>query len=283
MEIKIITGLSGAGKSTVIDKLEDMGFYCVDNLPPQLLVKFIELCEGAPSVDKLGIVIDIRGRAFFDDLSKIIKKIRNKHKDVKVLYLEAEDRIIVQRFKETRRAHPLSDSESMIEAVKKEREITNFLKELADKTIDTSNLKTRELETLLLRIFDRSSRSDYFKVVFTSFGFKNGIPLHSDIVFDVRFIENPYYEKELKELTGQDEKVKNFVFSQEKSKNFYKKLTNLLDVYLDEFKKEGRGTVVISIGCTGGKHRSVAYVEKLVKKYSLEDYNVEMVHRDKDK
>lgn len=288
-EIKIITGLSGAGKSTVIDKLEDMGFYCIDNLPPALLEKFLDLILDSKSdaVQKVAIVIDIRGRAFFKDLKDVLKELSVKYHDIEVLFLEADIKTLVKRFKETRRNHPLSlngnNESSMVKAIEEEIEETKFLKEMADKVIDTSTMSKSELNLLLLKIFSIKSVKEGTEIVFNSFGFKHGIPLHADMIFDVRFIDNPYYIKELRELSGEDKAVYDFIFDQKMSQDFYNKLYSLLDFCFQCYSNEARNQIIVSIGCTGGKHRSVAFTKRLAMEFKEKGYNVKMTHRDKDK
>ncbi len=288
-QIKIITGLSGAGKSTVIDKLEDMGFYCIDNLPPALLEKFLDLIidSKAKTTQKVAIVIDIRGRAFFEGLKENLSKLKLKYEDVEVIFLEANRHVLVKRFKETRRTHPLSlegkNESSMINAIEEEIRCTAFLKEIADKIIDTSSMSKRELNLLLLKIFSIKSVQESTEIIFNSFGFKYGVPLHADMIFDVRFIENPFYIKDLRPLSGEDKPVYDFIFSQEISEEYYQKLFELLDFSFKCYSDEARNQIVVSIGCTGGKHRSVAFTKRLATEFSQKGYNVKMSHRDKDK
>ncbi len=288
-EIKIITGLSGAGKSTVIDKLEDMGFYCIDNLPPALLEKFLDLIidSNAKSTQKVAIVIDIRGRAFFNELKDNLSELKLKYGDIEVIFLEANKNVLVKRFKETRRSHPLSidgmNESSMITAIEEEIKFTEFLKEMADKVIDTSTMSKRELNLLLLKIFSIKSVQEGTEIIFNSFGFKYGVPLHADMVFDVRFIENPFYIKELRPLTGEDKAVYDFIFEQKIATEYYDKLYQLLDFSFKCYSDEARNQIVVSIGCTGGKHRSVAFTKRLATEFSKKGYNVKMNHRDKDK
>lgn len=288
-KIKIITGLSGAGKSTVVDKLEDMGFYCIDNLPPALLEKFLDLIldSKSESTQKLAIVIDIRGRAFFSNLKEILRDLSLKYKDIEILFLEADTKTLVKRFKETRRNHPLSlngnNESSMIKAIEEEIQETMFLREMADKIIDTSTMSKRELDLLLLKIFSIKSVQENTEIIFNSFGFKHGIPLHADMVFDVRFIENPYYIKELRSLSGEDRAVYDFIFDQEISQEFYNKLYSLLDFCFKCYTNEARNQIIVSIGCTGGRHRSVAFTKRLANDFKEKGYNVKISHRDKDK
>ncbi len=289
MKIKIITGLSGAGKSSVVDKLEDMGYYCIDNLPPALLEKFIDLIIETDNEknDKVAIVIDIRGRAFFNTLRESLEKLKLRFPSLEIIFLEADIKTLVKRFKETRRIHPLSrdgkNESSMINAIEEEIKITAFLREMANKIIDTSTISKRELDLLLIKMFSHKDIEKSTEIIFNSFGFKHGIPLHADMVFDVRFIENPYYIKELRGLSGEDLPVYNFIFGQKISEIYYKKLYELLEFSFNGYLREGRNQLIVSIGCTGGRHRSVAFACRLAKDFKSKGFNVGLSHRDKDK
>ncbi len=284
MEIKIITGLSGAGKSTVVNKLEDIGYYCIDNLPPQLMDQFVELCSRhQPSVTRLAIVIDIRGYVFFKELKDKLEAFKAKHEDVSIIYLEADNDTLVRRFKETRRIHPLSKDMSMIDGIEKERELTSFLRNMADVVIDTDDMKTRQLENYLIERIEGSVSKMKMSINFVSFGYKHGLPLHADLVFDVRFLDNPYYVESLRNLTGEDKAVSDYVLNQKKTGEFLEKLKSVLSYLFEEYKEEGRARVVVAIGCTGGKHRSVTIANALYHYYGQQDYRVNVNHRDKDK
>lgn len=285
MEIKIITGLSGAGKSTAVDKLEDMGFYCIDNLPPSLLSKFLDLIlNSGAKQQKIALVIDIRGRAFFDGLDKTLKMLKSNYPDCEIVFLEASVQSLVKRFKETRRTHPLNkageNEGSLVEGIEAEIEITSFIRDMADRIIDTSEMSKRDLDLLLIKAFSGEEPKKTLEIVFNSFGFKNGIPLHADMVFDVRFIENPYYVRELRALTGEDSSVYKYVFEQKFANDFYIKLKDLLDYCFEAYLSEGRNQIIISIGCTGGKHRSVAFAKRLSQDFIRAGYNVQLSHRD---
>ncbi len=288
MEIKIITGLSGAGKSTVIDKLEDLGYYCIDNLPPSLLTKFFDMIvSSGGGIKKIAIVIDIRGRAFFGDLEDILKNLKKTYSDCEIVFLEAEVNTLVKRFKETRRAHPLSkkgeNEGSIVEGIKSEIEMTSFIRDLSDRVIDTTSLSKRELELLLIKAFSHKIPKKSLEIVFNSFGFKNGIPLHADMVFDVRFVENPHYIKELRPLTGEDLEVYDYVFSQKTANEYYEKLYSMLNYCFKAYVEEGRTQLIVSIGCTGGRHRSVAFARKLASEFIKLGYEVQLSHRDINK
>lgn len=285
MEIKIITGLSGAGKSTVIDKLEDLGYYCIDNLPPFLLTKVLDLIvSSGGGVKKIAIVVDIRGRAFFGELATNLKDLKSTYSNCEIVFLEADVNALIKRFKETRRTHPLSKSGenkgSMVDGIKNEIQMTSFIRKIADRIIDTTDMSKRDLELLLIKAFTDETPQKTIEIVFNSFGFKNGIPLHADMIFDVRFVENPYYKKELRFLTGEDNAVYDYVFSQDISIKFYEKLYDLLKFCFEAYLKEGRTQLIVSIGCTGGKHRSVSFVRRLASDFIKLGYNVQLSHRD---
>lgn len=283
MELKIITGLSGAGKSTIVNKLEDLGYYCIDNLPPTLLEKFLELIvSSGTNTQKIALVIDIRGRAFFNGLSETLNKLKKTYSNCEIIFLEASVQSLVKRYQETRRAHPLNTGENddLIDGIHSEIEMTRFLRNMADRIIDTTDMRRRDLDALIVKAFSEKEYSKAIEVEFSSFGFKNGIPLHADMIFDVRFIDNPYYEKDLKHLTGEDELVYSFVFLKQIANDYYDKIYSLLKLVLNEYAKEGRSQLTVAIGCTGGKHRSVAYSKRLSEEFKLLGYKTELKHRD---
>lgn len=283
MELKIITGLSGAGKSTIVNKLEDLGYYCIDNLPPTLLEKFLELIVASGTdTQKIALVIDIRGRAFFNGLSETLNKLKKTYTNCEIIFLEASVQSLVKRYQETRRAHPLNNGENddLIDGIHTEIEMTRFLRDMADRIIDTTDMRRRDLDALIVKAFSEKEYSKAIEVEFSSFGFKNGLPLHADMVFDVRFVDNPYYEKDLKHLTGEDELVYSFVFFKQIANDYYDKIFSLLKLALGEYAKEGRSHLTIAVGCTGGKHRSVAYAKRLSEEFKLLGYKTELKHRD---
>lgn len=278
IEIKIISGLSGAGKSTVIRRFEDMGYYCIDNLLPDLLDELIKICKKNSEITKIAICIDVRSKSFFEKSKiKILDFIKNE-KNAKLIFLEASDNILVERFKETRRVHPLNPKGSIIKGIKIEREKMSLLREQANYIIDTSKFTTRQLSKHINDMFANSN--DNINVIFQSFGFKNGLPLDSDLVFDVRFLPNPYYIPEMRELNGNDEEVYNYVINQLECKEFLEKLVNLLTFLIPNYIKEDKKQVVISIGCTGGQHRSVSITNKLYEYFKNMNYNIMVVHRE---
>lgn len=283
-ELLVVTGLSGAGKSVVIQSLEDIGYFCVDNLPPILLPKFVELMEqGNPSLQKVAIAIDLRGKELFKSLIQEIDKIKsNDSVMVDMIFLEASNERLISRYKETRRAHPLNENgqRSLIESIDEERELLSEIKGIANYTIDTSHMKPKALRK---RIGDYFNRSDFptFNINVTSFGFKHGIQMDADLVFDVRFLPNPHYVDELRPLTGEDEIVYNYVMKWKETNMFYEKLIDLLAFMIPRYQKEGKSQLVIAIGCTGGQHRSVALAKRIGAELKEKfDYNVYVHHRD---
>lgn len=281
MQLVIVTGLSGSGKSTAMNTLEDIGFYCIDNMPPQLISKFLDICRDV-NMDKIAIAVDIRsGDTFTDEMFSAFDKIHRKNFDFKILYLESDDEVIIKRYRETRRKHPL-DSEfsgSLPAAIMYERNKLNSLRAIADYYIDTSYLKTSQLKETIVHIF-LSDASDSISIKITSFGFKYGSSAESDLVFDVRCLPNPYYVPELKKLTGENQEVRDFVMSFEQSRQFLEKLKDMLSFLIPLYVQEGKSQLVISFGCTGGKHRSVTFAEIISKYIEKLGYNVNKIHRD---
>lgn len=279
INLVIITGMSGAGKTVAIQKLEDLGFFCVDNLPPVLIPKFAELLnESGGKFEKVAMVIDLRGREFFDSLFGALKKIEAMEKiHYQILFLDANDSVLVQRYKETRRHHPLAPQGLPVDGIRLERQLLQELKGRADLIIDTSNLKPTVLKEKISMIFNKISKRLTINV--QSFGFKYGIPIDADLVFDVRFLPNPHYIENLRPLTGKNPEVSEYVFKWDVTKEFIKKLTELVDYTLPYYQSEGKSQLVIGVGCTGGKHRSVAIAELLGNRYQ-DQYNVRITHRD---
>lgn len=279
INLVIITGMSGAGKTVAIQKLEDLGFFCVDNLPPVLIPKFAELLnEFGGKFEKVAMVIDLRGREFFDFLFGALEKIEAMEKiHYQILFLDANDSVLVQRYKETRRHHPLAPQGLPVDGIRLERQLLQELKGRADLIIDTSNLKPTVLKEKISMIFNKISKRLTINV--QSFGFKYGIPIDADLVFDVRFLPNPHYIENLRPLTGKNPEVSEYVFKWDVTKEFIKKLTELVDYTLPYYQSEGKSQLVIGVGCTGGKHRSVAIAELLGNRYQ-DQYNVRITHRD---
>lgn len=284
LELVIITGMSGAGKTVAIQSFEDMGYYCIDNMPPNLLPTFWELTRESGQFSKIALVMDLRMRDFFEEINVALEHIENTpHITTRMLFLDATNQELVSRYKESRRSHPLApQSGRTIDGIIKERELLNDIKMRAQVVIDTSDITPRQLREKLITIF-KSENKDMFRVELVSFGFKYGVPIDADIVMDVRFLPNPHYIPELRPQTGLDKPVYEYVMQQPETEPFYKKFTELLEYSLPGYKREGKSNVTIAIGCTGGKHRSVALIERIGRKIAADGYNVHISHRDKDK
>lgn len=279
-QIVIITGMSGAGKTVAIQSLEDLGFFCVDNLPPTLLPKFLELMkESGNKMNKAALVMDLRGREFFDHLFKALDELaETSWVTPQILFLDADDSTLVRRYKETRRFHPLAPSGLPLEGIKLERELLEDLKGRAQLIYNTSQLKPRELREKILEEFSANNKT-IFTVNVMSFGFKHGIPIDADLVFDVRFLPNPHYIDSMRPKTGLDEEVSNYVLKWTETQKFLEKVTDLLSFMLPHYKREGKAQLVIAIGCTGGQHRSVALAEH-IGHFFEDDYKTRITHRD---
>ena len=282
MRFVIVTGMSGGGKSTALRMLEDAGFYCVDNLPVLLIEKFVELIAMPNSeVTKVALGLDVRADQSFEDVEKILHKLRDNGYSFEILFMEAGDAELLRRYKETRRVHPLSPDGRIEDGIRREREILKNMKSQADYVIDTSRLLTRELKEELDRIFVRNENYNSLMVTILSFGFKHGIPADADLVFDVRFLPNPYYVDELRPMTGMDDGVFNYVMNCDTARKFADKLEDMINFLIPNYVKEGKTNLVIAIGCTGGKHRSVTLANKLFESLSLQnDYGIRIEHRD---
>ena len=285
MKFVILTGMSGAGKSTAIKMMEDIGFYCVDNLPIPLLEKFVELTTlQSAELQKVAVGIDIRSGQSFDELHGVLDHMKDNGVEYEILFLDAEDSVLVKRYKETRRNHPLAGGERVDKGIEEERKRLAFLKESADYIIDTSQLLTRELKAELDKIFVQNQDYKNLFITILSFGFKYGIPADSDLVFDVRFLPNPYYVDELRPLTGLDDRVFNYVMDCDIARTFADKLEDMINFLIPNYVKEGKTNLVIAIGCTGGKHRSVTLARELYSRLSGNTkYGFRLEHRDVDK
>ncbi|RYL93630.1 RNase adapter RapZ [Sporolactobacillus sp. THM19-2] len=280
IQVVIITGMSGAGKTVATRIFEDLGYFCIDNLPPTLMPKFIDLIQDSDSdkLNKVALVMDLRGREFFDSLFSSLDALSRLDKiRPKILFLDAKDQTLVRRYKETRRSHPMSPQSRPIDGIRREREKLEEVKGLAQYYIDTTDLSARQLRDRIISEFGSESAS--FRVNLLSFGFKYGLPIDADLVFDVRFLPNPYYVRHMRDRTGLDADISEYVLKWTETRQFLKKLTDLLHFMLPQYKREGKGQLVIAIGCTGGKHRSVALTEWLGKTLSA-DYPTSVSHRD---
>ncbi|CAI3429027.1 RNase adapter RapZ [Enterococcus cecorum] len=283
LSLVIITGMSGAGKTVAIQSFEDMGYFCVDNMPPSLIPKFWELIRESGKVTKIALVVDLRSRSFFDEIQNMLAEIENTQLiDTKILFLDASDVELVSRYKETRRVHPMAMDGLVTEGIRKERAILEDLKVKASLVIDTTTLTPRQLREKINQEFRHNNESG-FRVEMVSFGFKYGLPIDADIVMDVRFLPNPHYIPELRPLTGCDKPVYDYVMSFEQTKKFYQSFSQLLLQIMPGYIKEGKSSLTIAIGCTGGQHRSVALTNRVGECLKENGYTVNTTHRDKDK
>ena len=280
MRFVIVTGMSGAGKTTAMKTLEDAGYFCVDNLPIQLIKRFAEIAyDEQIQVDNVAISVDI-GRAL-SQLNACLNDMKENGYQYEILFMECSDEKLVKRFKETRRNHPLSAKNGrIIDGIKKERELISFIKDEADYIIDTTNLLVREFKSELDKIFVQNMEYGNFIITIMSFGFKYGIPRDSDIVQDVRFLPNPYYDEELRPLTGNDKVIQDYVMNCEEGPEFLDKFIDLVQFLIPNYIKEGKNQLVISIGCTGGKHRSVTIANEVYNRLQKSTYTVRIYHRD---
>lgn len=284
MKLVIVTGMSGAGKTVALKMLEDIGFYCVDNLPISLVDKFVQLVSGGTDIKKTALGLDIRSGEELENLDEILENWRGSDVDVQVLFLDANDAVLIKRYKETRRVHPLAGAGRLENGIEKEREKLAFLKNEADYIIDTSMLLTRELRKELEKIFLQDARYKNMYVTVLSFGFKYGIPEDADLVFDVRFLPNPYYDEHLRPLTGQVQVVRDYVMRGTTAEIFLKKLYDMIDFLLPNYINEGKNQLVIAVGCTGGKHRSVTIARALYEHLeAVGEYGIRIDHRDIEK
>ena len=260
----VITGLSGSGKSTAINALEDIGYFCVDNMPVLLLPKFLELRSwGVSEIQKLAFVMDLREKGFVEKHREIFQQLRDEGYPLEIVFLQALEEVLVKRYSETRRHHPVSEGKSLLENIRSEKEQLKGLKESADKIIDTSTLTVHQLKDVIIQHAYRSVRTERMRIAVLSFGFKHGIPLDADLVIDVRFIPNPHFVPELKKLDGRDERVSQFVKKQAETQEFFTKYFSLLEYLIPLYEKEGKSYLTIAVGCTGGKHRAVAIAEEI--------------------
>ncbi len=280
MRLVIVTGMSGAGKSQALNILEDIGFFCVDNLPIDLILKFAEL-SNIGEYNNVALGVDVRSGESLSKLTSIFETLKNKGHECKILFLDASNEILIKRYKETRRAHPLAVKDRLETGIKKEREKLDFLKKDSDYIIDTSTLLVKDLRKEIEKIFIQDNDFENMYVTILSFGFKYGLPSDADLIFDVRFMPNPYYKEDMKYKTGLDEDVRNYVMDSDDSREFLVKLIDMVKFLMPKYVKEGKNQLVIAIGCTGGKHRSVTVAESLYKNVK-EDKNIgfKLYHRD---
>ncbi len=285
MRAVLVSGLSGSGKTTAIKALEDMGFYCVDNLPIVLFPKFVELCsQSAGEITKAALVVDIRGKEFLEGSRQIIQQLREEGYLIEILFLESSDEILVNRYRETRRQHPLAIGRSVLEGIQSEREGLRIMRDMADNVIDTSEFNVHELQDAIRKYFSNESRLRKMTITLLSFGYSYGIPHEADLLVDVRFLPNPYFIEELKQLTGEDLQVSEYVLKWDETREFLRRLQELVEFLIPLYKKEGKTYLTIAIGCTGGRHRSIvvansmeAYLRKNVKGG---DFILRTTHRD---
>ncbi len=284
MRFVIVTGMSGAGKSLVTKYLEDIGFFCVDNLPPALIPKFAEIsAQSEGKMEKIALVIDIRGGELLHDLFPALAEVKQSGFSYEILFLEADDDVLVKRYKESRRQHPLSQEGRLLKGIREERKALEVIKSKANYIIDTSTLITRQLKQEINSIFLEGRTFKGIIINIVSFGFKYGIPTDCDLVFDVRFIPNPYYITPMKYKTGKDQSVKEFVLTANETRGFVKKLEDMLDFLIPNYIKEGKAQLDIGIGCTGGRHRSVAIADELYRILESKLHRVIIEHRDIEK
>ena len=280
LELVIITGMSGAGKTVAVQSFEDLGYFCIDNMPPTLLPTFWELVKESGKISRIALVIDLRSRDFFNEVDSLIATLDNTQLvTTRIIFLDSSDSVLVSRYKETRRNHPLAPDGRVSEGIAKERDLLMDLRTRAQIIIDTSDISPRQLRERLIKDF---ATKDYqtFHVEVMSFGFKYGVPIDADIIWDVRFLPNPHYIPELRPQTGMDAPVYDYVMKQPETQAFYSKLIDVIEFCLPGYKKEGKSSVTIAIGCTGGKHRSVAIAERIANHLKTDNYAVNISHRD---
>ena len=281
LRVVIITGLSGSGKSTALRTLEDIGFFCVDNLPVILLPKFLEIqATSSDEISEIALVMDLRQKSFLERYTEIFRQLREKQYKIEILFLDASDDALLRRFSETRRAHPLYEKGSVIDGIILERDKLSSLKEMADKVIETSSYNVHQLKDAIQRYYLSPSSIKRPVVNLTSFGYHYGLPLDADVVLDVRFLPNPYFVEGLKNFDGNSKKIQDYVMECKESKMFLEKLFALMAYLMPLYQKEGKANINIALGCTGGKHRSVVILNQLGKYFSDKDYIVNVKHRD---
>lgn len=285
MELKIVTGMSGAGKTNMVQLLEDMGYYCVDNLPPNLFGKFVDLLNQAqPEYPRAALVADVRGGRFFADVYDVLQDLKNKGTVFEIIFLEASDEVLVRRFKETRRRHPMAKNSSVLDGIREERRRLQRLRGMADVVIDTSNLRVQDFKERAGALL-AGEEADRMLLSITSFGYKYGLPIDVDLVLDARFLPNPYYVADLKPLSGLDEPIKEFVLNRPQTQSFLDKYCDILAELLPQYLAQGKHHLSLAVGCTGGRHRSVAVAEEIARRIKLMQVaaNLRVAHRDIDR
>lgn len=281
VDVTVITGLSGAGRSEAAKALEDLGWFVIDNLPPALIAKMMSLVFApGTEIKRVALVIDARGGTFFKEALRELDKLRRDMSSFRLVFLEASDEVLVRRFDASRRRHPLAPDDTVVTGIQRERELTKSMREGADVIIDTSELTVRQLRAKMDAYFERESTGEGLKITVISFGYKHGLPLDADLVFDVRFLPNPHWIDELRPLTGLDEAVRDYVLEQEASKQFLDRTSDLLDVLLPGYGSEGRHYLTVAVGCTGGRHRSVSLAEEIAAVIRERGLGVKVIHRD---
>lgn len=281
LKVVVITGLSGSGKSTALRALEDVGFFCVDNLPVALLPKFLEIqSDPAKDISQVAMVMDLREKSFLEKYARIFSKMREKGYNIEILFVDSSDEALVRRFSETRRRHPLSVKGSVMEGIRLERERLAPLKKMADKTIDTTSYNVHQLKDAVQRYFLAASRTKKLVINITSFGYRNGLPVDADLVLDVRFLPNPHFVPDLRPFDGHQQQVRDYVLGSKESDAFIDKLFDLMEFLIPLYEKEGKTNINVAVGCTGGRHRSVVVANCLGGHFADKEYIVNINHRD---
>ncbi|HET9551109.1 MAG TPA: RNase adapter RapZ [Candidatus Binatia bacterium] len=284
MDIIIITGLSGSGKSFAIRALEDNGFFCVDNLPALLIPKFIDLAQGyQEEIRRIALGVDLRGSQFLQALPQVLSDVRAAGHHAQILFFDASDEVLLRRFSETRRPHPLAGQDSIQDGISRERKALEPIRALADKVIDTSDFNVHQLKREMEQEFCDALQARHMALFFTSFGYKYGIPHDTDMIFDVRFLPNPYFVNELRAKTGLDLEVRNYVLGNQETRDFLDRLYGLLEFTLPLYEREGKSSLTLALGCTGGRHRSVVLVQELQQRFGGGHLRIHVKHRDIDK